>query len=104
MEPECSPGATSWRKSLTQTLYMVGMLVGSFLFGWASDQVGEGGQEGKRTGKHEDKMTEIKYVTLDKNIPNPVSFLYLNHVTLHISSGLYKYIPGQYLTNHLCTH
>ena len=45
MEPECSAGATSWKKSLTQTLYMVGMLVGSFFFGWASDQVSGGGQE-----------------------------------------------------------
>merc|ERR1719285_344911 len=25
---------------MTQTVYMVGMLIGSFLFGWASDQVG----------------------------------------------------------------
>jgi len=27
----------SWRKGLTQTVYMVGMLVGSFVFGWMSD-------------------------------------------------------------------
>jgi len=26
-----------WRKSLTQTMYMVGMLIGSFIFGWMSD-------------------------------------------------------------------
>jgi len=28
------------RKSLTQTFYMVGMLIGSFLFGWLSDLIG----------------------------------------------------------------
>jgi len=28
------------RKSLTQTMYMVGMLIGSFLFGWLSDLIG----------------------------------------------------------------
>ena len=30
----------SWKKGLTQTIYMIGMLLGSFLFGWLSDQIG----------------------------------------------------------------
>jgi len=29
-----------WKKGLTQTVYMVGMLIGSFLFGWMSDYGG----------------------------------------------------------------
>ena len=41
MLPVCDPGAIELfsRKPLTQTVYMVGMLIGSFLFGWMSDKV-----------------------------------------------------------------
>ena len=43
MLPVCDPGAIELfsRKPLTQTVYMVGMLIGSFLFGWLSDKVGQ---------------------------------------------------------------
>ena len=43
MLPVCDPGAIELfsRKPLTQTVYMVGMLIGSFLFGWMSDKVGQ---------------------------------------------------------------
>ena len=42
MLPVCEPGATELfsRKPVTQTVYMAGMLIGSFLFGWLSDKVG----------------------------------------------------------------
>ena len=45
MLPVCDPGAIELfsRKPLTQTVYMVGMLIGSFLFGWMSDKVGQKG-------------------------------------------------------------
>ena len=43
MLPVCDAGAIELfsRKPLTQTVYMVGMLIGSFLFGWMSDKVGQ---------------------------------------------------------------
>merc|ERR1711971_945673 len=42
MLPVCEPGATELfsRKPVTQTVYMAGMLIGSFLFGWLSDKIG----------------------------------------------------------------
>ena len=42
MLPVCESGATELfsRKPVTQTVYMAGMLIGSFLFGWLSDKVG----------------------------------------------------------------
>ena len=42
MLPVCEAGATELfsRKPVTQTVYMAGMLIGSFLFGWLSDKVG----------------------------------------------------------------
>ena len=45
MLPVCDTGAIELfsRKPLTQTVYMVGMLIGSFLFGWMSDKVGQKG-------------------------------------------------------------
>lgn len=42
MLPVCESGATELfsRKPITQTVYMAGMLIGSFFFGWLSDKVG----------------------------------------------------------------